>query len=313
MSTKETESKSEPPCAVWDFRYNADTFESHEDVIKTLKGVAKKYVFQLEQGDNGYRHYQGRISLIKKRRKREKHLLLKLFKDKPPNYIEPTTSEEFRIGSSFYVMKADTRESGPWADTDPEPPTLTKQLEGFVKKDMYPYQKALYDLATLFDERKIDLLYDRYGNIGKSMLCEYMEYQGIAEEIPPFRMMDDIFQWVCSRPIKPCYIIDMPRGMKKDKLADLYSGIEVVKNGVAYDKRYTAKKIRFNRPRIFVFTNSLPEFKLMSRDRWNVWEINESKELQAYTTCVVSNGNVTKANLNMVITDYEDELEIYPN
>ena len=309
MSTKETES----PCAVWDFRYNADAFEKYEEVIETLKGVAKKYVFQLENSDNGYRHYQGRISLIKKRRRNEKMNLLKLFKDKPPNYLEPTTNAEYRSGSNFYVMKADTREAGPWADTDPEPPVLTKQLEGFVKKELYPYQASLIKLAQHFDERKIDLLYDRHGNIGKSMLSEYMEYMGIAEEIPPFRMMDDIFQWVCSRPIKQSYIIDMPRGMKKDKLADLYSGIEVVKNGVAYDKRYTAKKIRFNRPRIFVFTNSLPEFKLMSRDRWNVWEITERKELIPYSACVISLGNVVEANLNMVITDYEEELETQPN
>jgi hypothetical protein len=65
----------------------------------------------------------------------------------------------------------------------------------------------------------------------------------------------------------------MPRGMKKDKLGDFYSGIEVIKNGVAYDKRYTAKKIRFNRPRIFVFTNTLPELNLMSKDRWVIWTI----------------------------------------
>ena len=40
--------------------------------------------------------------------------------------------------------------------------------------------------------------------------------------------MEDIFSWVCSRPIKPCYIFDLPRGMKNYKLADLYSGIEVI-------------------------------------------------------------------------------------
>lgn len=69
----------------------------------------------------------------------------------------------------------------------------------------------------------------------------------------------------------------MPRGMKKDKLADFYSGIEVIKNGVAYDKRYTAQKIRFNRPRVFVFTNTLPEFNLMSKDRWKVWTLYENQ------------------------------------
>ena len=129
--------------------------------------------------------------------------------------------------------------------------------------------------------RIIDLIYDINGNNGKSIFSEYLEYQGIAEEVPPFRLMDDIFQWVASRPIKECYLFDMPRGMKKDKLADFYAGIEVIKNGVAYDKRYNAKKIRFNRPRVFVFTNTLPAFNLMSKDRWKVWTFynNDLKEM----------------------------------
>lgn len=95
--------------------------------------------------------------------------------------------------------------------------------------------------------------------------------------------MDDIFQWVYGRPVRKAYFIDMPRGMKKDKLADLYSGIEIIKNGVAYDKRHTPKKKRFDRPRIFVFTNELPCFDLMSKDRWNVWIINHEFGLDLYT------------------------------
>ena len=318
---------TESQIAVWDFRYNADTFKDHFELIDTLKGVAKKYVFQLEQSDTGYRHYQGRLSLIKKRRRAEKHLILKLFKDKPPNYIEPTTNKEVCSGSHFYVMKEDTREEGPWADTDPPPPTLTKQLERFMKRDLYLYQKQVIALSQIFDDRKIDLLYDPHGNIGKSMLSEYMEFRGLAEEIPPFRLMDDIFQWVCTRPILPAYIIDMPRGMKKDKLADLYSGIEVIKNGVAYDKRYTAKKIRFDRPRIFVFTNVLPCFDLMSKDRWNVWTIDENKELQVYESpaqdleCEITEAyfninTVKKTNIKLEVVcadDSEDELERSPN
>lgn len=265
--------------ACWDFRYNADTFKDHTDLIDTLNGVAKKYVFQLEVGDTGYRHYQGRISLIKKRRLGEKHILLKLFKDKPPNYLEPTTNPEYHTGEAFYCMKEDTREDGPWKDTD-EKKFMTKQLKEFNEYSLYPYQVYLKNIATRFDTRKIDLIFDQHGNMGKSIFAESLEYLGIAEEIPPFRLMDDIFQWVCSRPVKKCYIIDMPRGMKKDKLADLYSGIEIIKNGVAFDKRYSAKKIRFDRPRIFVFTNALPVFELMSADRWNVYQVTQDKHIK---------------------------------
>ena len=58
--------------------------------------------------------------------------------------------------------------------------------------------------------REIGLIYDRRGNCGKSIFLEYLESQKLAEEVPPFRLMDDIFQWVCSRPIKKCYILIYP-------------------------------------------------------------------------------------------------------
>lgn len=263
--------------AVWDIRYNADGV-THEQIIKSFIGVAKKYTFQREVSDTGYNHYQGRISLIKKRRQTEKHILLKLFKEILPNYLEPTTNPEFQTGDAFYCLKEDTRVEGPWTDTD-EKKVETYQLKLFSGWDLRPYQKKLVEMATQFSMRKIDLIYDPLGNCGKSLFSEYLEYQGLSEEVPPFRMMDDIFCWVASRPIKRCYVFDMPRGMKKDKLADFYAGIEVIKNGVAYDKRYTAKKVRFDRPRVFVFTNTLPNFELMSGDRWNVQVMTEDFDI----------------------------------
>jgi len=268
-------------CATWDFRYNADVFKDEKELKECLKGIAKHYVFQLERSDTGYEHYQGRMSLIKKRREGEKHILLKLFKDTPPNYLGVTTNGEHYRGDAFYMMKEDTRIRGPWSDKD-EVFIETRQLAIFNNLELRPYQKHLKEMASTFDMRKIDLIFDPIGNIGKSLFSEYLEYEGLAEEIPPFRLMDDIFQWVASRPTKKCYVVDMPRGMKKDKLGDFYSGIEVIKNGVAYDKRYGATKKRFDRPRVFVFTNALPEFSLMSKDRWNVWTITEEYEMLSF-------------------------------
>ena len=278
--------------AGWDFRYTAEGL-TKDDIIGELKGIAKQYVFQLEQGDSGYLHYQGRISLIKKRRLVERHILLKLFKT-PPNYLQPTSQPEHYKGDAFYLMKEDTRVDGCWKDTD-EVKELTRQLKEFAVMDYRPYQEALLKMATIFDMRKIDLIYDPTGNIGKSIFAEHLEYLGIAEEIPPFRMMDDIFQWVASRPIKKCYLVDMPRGMKKDKLGDFYSGVEVIKNGVAYDKRYKAHKIRFDRPRVFIFTNCLPKFQLMSPDRWNVWKVNSAFELEHYNITDIYNGTESES------------------
>lgn len=275
--------KYESACFVYEIRhtYNSEIFPNKiKGVRKWFEGIAKKYTFQVEEGDSGYIHIQGRISLCKKRRKPE---LLKLFKTKKsfaPMYLEPTISKEHKK-VAFYVLKEDTRIEGPFNDTD-EIKVETKQLQLFKGYTLRPYQKSIIEISQQFCMRTIDLVYDTTGNCGKSILSEYMEYLGLSEEVPSFRMMDDIFQWVCSRPIKKSYIVDMPRGMKKDRLGDFYSGIEVIKNGVAYDKRYHAKKIRFDRPRVFVFTNTLPNLSLMSGDRWKIWIIDKDYTLKNY-------------------------------
>jgi hypothetical protein len=263
----------------YDFRYNADAFSDADSLRELLKPIAKFYVFQLEEGATGYRHWQGRLRLIKKRRK---HSALRLFpKGLAPQYFEPTVVTEFLTGEAFYQMKEDTRVDGPYTDRDPPPPVITKQMELFDKWGLLPWQETLKQQVSTFCLRSIDLVYDAVGNAGKSLFTEHMELKGHSEEVPPFRLMEDIFGWVASRPIAKTYIIDMPRGMKKDKLGDFYSGIEVIKNGVAYDKRYSAKKIRFDRPRVIVFTNTLPCLSLLSADRWNLWIIND-KKLESY-------------------------------
>ena len=268
-------------CYCYDFtlKYEESLNGDYRIIRNHLKQICKKGVFQLEKGlDADYIHWQGRFSLMKKKRL---HALIKFFKNiESMNkiHLSVSTSSVAQNDDFNYVSKEETRIQGPY-DITKEEPVETRQLKMFKTWELYPWQKKLKLLSNEFDLRKIDIIYNPIGNEGKSLFSEHMEFEGLAEEVPPYRLMDDIFQWVCCREIKKCYIFDMPRGMKKDKLGDLYSGIEVIKNGVAYDKRNKAKKIRFDRPRIFVFTNTLPCFDLMSKDRWNIWYINDSNEL----------------------------------
>jgi len=262
--------------AMYDITIPVDKY-SVEGLQTLLRRVAKRWVFQTENGfKENYEHYQVRLSLKKNKRFSAVKKEIKNGRGFICGHITPTSNTEFYKGSFFYVMKEETRIAGPWKDTD-QIKVLTKQLIWFMEQPRRPFMNDIINAATKFDMRKINLIWDTTGCCGKSLLSEYMEYMGLSEEIPPFRLMDDIFQWVCSRGIKngfkKAYIVDMPRGMKKDKLGDFYSGIECVKNGVAYDKRNYGKKERFDRPRIFVFTNTLPSFSLMSVDRWVVWKI----------------------------------------
>lgn len=258
---------SNNPIAMFDITIPEVDYEVPK-LLALMKLNCSRFAFQLEEGtETGYRHYQCRISLKKKMRF-STMLNKKLFS----GHISATSNPTHFAGDEFYVLKDETRIDGPWTDRDVVK-TVTKQLTIFQGYTLRKYQEAIIEECNKFCMRTINLIYDPVGNCGKSLLSEYLEFEGMAEEVPPYRLMDDIFQWVATRPIKGCYIVDMPRGMKKDKLADFYSGIEVIKNGVAYDKRYTAKKVRFSRPRIFIFTNELPCFDLMSKDRWITWQI----------------------------------------
>lgn len=259
----------------YDFTFPCDKFKK-DDIVAMLNEWGKKWVFQKEKGDTGYIHWQGRIHLIKKRRKTE--LLSMGFGI--GGHISPTTSGVHKGQTFNYVMKADTRMEGPFKNTDPVKPPLTRQLRTFYQHEFYPWQKKLGTMVQEFDDRRIIIILCPHGCNGKSIFAEHLEYIGQAYEIPCMRQMEDIMQCVCCVGKQKCFLVDMPRGIKKTRLGDFYAGMECLKNGTAYDKRYSFKKIRFDRPQIVVFTNNLPKFDLMSPDRWVVFQITKEKDLE---------------------------------
>lgn len=286
---------------VWDLtvKWKEEITPTH--IINCLKSLAKKWGFQQEIGDTGYRHYQIRMSLIKKASESK---VLSLIKDTDlAGHITPTTNET--MGDVyFYVTKLDTRLAGtePYTDKDPEPPPMTWQLEDFLKKGPAPWMLDIYNICLTKKEiRKINVIWDFKGGIGKSQFTEWLEYLGAAEQIPFHNSYEDISAWVCSRREQGSkaknYIIDIPRGLKKDKLNEFYSGIESLKDGVVFDKRHRARKIRFDRPNIFIFTNSKPQdetLEMISKDRWQIFIVNAtSKQLDNVTQQVLSVGGIT--------------------
>lgn len=257
-------------------------------VIGICKLWFKDWVFQKEKGSNTeYLHFQIRGRLFKKKRPNELRKEPTFFQH---SHITPTSKNVHSANSFNYVLKEDTRVEGPWrSDEEEEPMPLTRQLKTFMKvieeTGMYEWQKKLYELVQQEDDRTIKVIYDAAGNAGKSIFCEYLMYNKLAFEIPPLRSMEDIMQMsMCIKPQK-CYLIDMPRGMKKDKLGEFYSGLECLKNGYMYDKRYSFKMRRIDRPQVVVFTNMLPKMELLSADRWELYRL-ESGDLVSMDSIV---------------------------
>lgn len=272
--------------AVWDFRMNVDRVDAEK--LKTfLAPMCKKWVFQLERGETtGYVHWQGRMSLVKKKRKTE---LMKAFEDKGvpvPNYLEPTTNELYRTGDMFYAMKEDTRVEGPWTDKDVQK-YIPRQYRDKLDR-LYPFQKVVWDSADQFDDRIINMIYCEHGSSGKSTIAALTELFGRGVDLPPVNDAEKLVQSACdicmSKDVRnpSPFFVDLPRAMNKDRLNGIYTAIEQMKKGKLYDLRHHYKEYWIDSPAIWVFSNIEPELRFLSRDRWRVWEINERKEFVPY-------------------------------
>lgn len=250
----------------WDFTISEEYIQLKE-IIAFCKAQTKKYCFQLEKGNSGYLHYQGRISLKTKKRK-----MIGLLHEKC--HWSPTSNENRE--NEFYVMKNETREKGPWTDRDSYIPKQVRNIE------LLPWQADILNSREIWDTRTINILYDKTGNIGKSTLATYGGCRGLLRNIPVMNEYRDIMRMIMDTPENKLYLIDFPRALTKQSSAGFWSAIETIKNGYAYDDRYNFREKYFDCPQVWVFTNVLPHEELLSKDRWKYWRVVDGT-LQPFT------------------------------
>lgn len=272
---------------MYDFRITIDPkLLSFVDVISRLKGIGKHFVFQLEKGEQTSRlHYQGRVSLIKKKRP---HLATKLFLETFKKflvgvswYFKPTTKDEYIKGSFIYQMKLDTREDGPWSDKD-MPSYIPRHIRGITP---YPFQQTVLDSMTEYDDRSIKCIIDPQGNNGKSILAALVRNAG-GITIPCCGDTERLIATVCniltSKELRQPRLIcvDLPRSINNARLTMLMTAIEVIKDGYVYDTRNHYKDWSYDKPQIWVFTNNEIPSKYMSNDRWIFYDLHEKQLVQ---------------------------------
>ncbi len=280
-------------CYVYDITLKYVESLDKDAMHALFRPLCKKYVFQLEKGlETGYVHYQGRISLTKKLGKpsAQKWLLENNVKDFKISETSKCESEK----AAFYCIKAATRIEPPFSDKDYEAPRpILRTVSKMVENGLFPWQQALLEKVQEYDDRLIHLVIDHAGNNGKSALPKYIWGKRLGEVLPPMNDCQDLCQFCFSHPSK-LYLIDMPRAMKKTKLGEFYAGIETVKNGYMYDKRYKGNYHYIDEPNIIVFTNSPPKMRYLSIDRWRFWTINTEQELvrYRYSKTTKANGDV---------------------
>jgi hypothetical protein len=271
-------------CVVWEFRANADMFSDEHVLSDFLHKIAKKFSFQLEKGnENDYLHWQGRMSLFKKKRKPELMSMI-IGMDEPVfNYLEPTTNTEHQK-TAFYTMKEDTRVKGPWTDKD-EAAYIPKQYRNI---ELYDWQQELINSANDFDCRRIDCIVDIKGCNGKSTIASLGDLKYNFIDLPLCHDGQKIIESTCDILIaKQCrkpklMFFDMPRAFSKDKMNGIYTALETIKKGKVWDMRHSYKEWWFDSPRLWIFSNEYPDDRLLSRDRWKFWSITDDKKFCEY-------------------------------
>jgi len=249
---------------MWDATIKYEPGITPEVVKVFMTRFCKRWVFQKEKGSvTGFEHYQCRFSLHKKMRMNQILALVEL--EGISVWLTPTHVKDFS-----YVMKEDTRMEGPWSDKDL---LIPRHLRDNPK--WYPYQEVLNQyIKDPIDQRKILVIVDKDGCTGKSFWTCWWGVRTELLRIPVMNDYKDICRIVMDQDIAETYVIDMPRAMDKKHLHNFYSAIEDVKNGYVFDDRYEYKSKYFDIPRVIVFTNTEPDQKWLSLDRWDLRYIN---------------------------------------
>lgn len=259
---------------VYDFTLKAEDPEITRAMVeKWLRKYCKKWAFKKEKGKDGYIHWQGRCSLRDRKRKCEQIQVQPWLE-----HCHWSETSEKNKNNTHYQEKYDEMDEELYTEKNVEEEVyIPRQIREI--NNLYPWQQSIIDKSKIWDTRSINLIYDPNGNIGKSVLVGYMRCHGLARKLPPLNDYKDVMRIICDMPTSKCYLFDMPRAMKKDKLGSLYTAIEEIKSGYAFDDRYSFKEKFFDCPNIWIFANTLPDVTLLSADRWLIWEVTDELEL----------------------------------
>lgn len=256
---------------VYDWTYPSEGIPVDE-MKKTLNFIAKKWCFQEEEGGHTkYKHYQIRLSLKVKRRPAE---LITLLKNLGLEKGHISITSDINKNNSFYVLKPDSRVSGPWTDEDAVPVEVPRQIKDILLRE---WQQSIADSADEWDTRHINVVVEQQGNVGKSVLCCYLGVHNKGRVIPPVNDYKDLMRMVMDLPTSKLYLVDIPRALDVKKASGIYSALEEIKSGHAWDDRYKFQEKWFDCPNIWVFTNHEPPNEYLSKDRWVLWKIENEK------------------------------------
>jgi len=231
----------------WFFTLKSDPHNSMSymsqlsQLYRVLQEHCKEFFFQLEEGKEGYEHFQGVFSLKVKHRLNEAKNLLGFH----TIHLEPCKT--WWSGKN-YCTKDETRVAGPWSH-------LKKPVDVKIKGPLREWQQGVLDLINSDpDDRRIHIYHDTVGKTGKSALGIHLS--DIREDVLylPSGRNDGTKEFVVRALAERAYraiIFDVPRDHGRIN----WPLMEELKNGYLLNTRYHVQPARFNPVRVIVFTN----------------------------------------------------------
>lgn len=222
-----------------------------QELQQLLEQQAERYVIGIEVGKTGYEHYQIRMVL------HEAQTLKKINKwlsgHKTPTKVR-----------NFQYCEKEGNFIRSWE----------KVLSKYVDVKLRAWQECVLSFFKQQDDRKVLVVYNESGNIGKTYLAKHIHATHQGQYVPQLDSALDYMAFAMEKQANG-YIIDVPRSENIKTTKAIWSAIEQIKNGYVYDKRYSYRDCWTESPKIVVFTNDIPPISALSQDRWEFVIVSE--------------------------------------
>lgn len=267
-------------------------------------------VYQLEEGENGTKHWQGYAELNKVT------TIQALKKWLPTAHFEKRKGTK-KQARDYCMKKDETYRDGPWEfglfdegdqgkrndiaemrdaildglsmqDCMDRFPTACARYPRFRDECMQEATKRRITkvcideprawqvevLATVnspVHNRAVYWFYDATGNTGKSHMGRYLFDHYDAFYSNGGKATDIVYAYNGQRIAVFDYVRDSEQFVN-------YGAIEQIKNGILFSSKYSSIVKRFDTPHVFIFANFFPAKDKMSADRWRIFEIRQNME-----------------------------------
>lgn len=254
-SVKVGNTKQPSPRKRWCFTLNNWSQDEYDELIRF--GSSNSYIIGKEIGEEGTPHLQGyfecqtkiRLTACKKINARAHWEFAKGTRNQNFDYCSKEGDYSQNLREIVYV--------------EPVP-------------DMFkPIVKLMNEYNFPKGDRKINVVVDRKGGTGKTEFTRWAT-QEFKELIVTggkgADMKNQIINYKLNNDKCPKYIIvDVPRSSLN---FISWAGIEECKNMLFYSGKYEGGMVVGNKPFFLMFMNEFPDMSVLSRDRWNIIDLD---------------------------------------